>query len=75
VPIADARERKTEVVRLSRREALERRGHNEERLRRLLAELSSLDLEPVLLGTSDPYAIDRAFVEWAEVRRLSRWMR
>ena len=32
----------------------------------LLAELVSLGLAPVLLGTSDPFEIDRAFIEWAE---------
>ena len=66
---------RVELVRLSRREARELRAANEQRLERLLAELVSLDLEPVLLGTSDPYEIDRAFVEWAELRRLSRWAR
>ena len=35
----------------------------------------TLDLEPVLLGTSDPHEIDRALVEWAELRRVSRWAR
>jgi len=75
VPIADPRDGRTELVRLSRREALELKNSNETRLQRLLSELRSLDLEPVLLDTSDPYAIDRAFVEWAELRRLSRWAR
>jgi uncharacterized protein (DUF58 family) len=75
VPIADPRTGRTELVRLSRREARELRSRNEQRLERLLAELVSLDLEPVLLGTSDPAEIDRAFVEWAELRRLSRWAR
>jgi uncharacterized protein (DUF58 family) len=75
VPVADPRGGRVELVRLSRREALELRQHNEARLGRLRSELSSLDLEPVLLGTSDPYEIDRAFVEWAEARRLTRWAR
>jgi uncharacterized protein (DUF58 family) len=75
VPVADARGGRVELVRLSRREALELRQHNEARLERLRSELSSLDLEPVLLGISDPTEIDRAFVEWAEARRLTRWAR
>lgn len=75
LPIADPGTGRTEVVRLSRREARELRSRNEQRLRKLLAELVSLDLEPVVLGTSDPYEIDRAFVEWAELRRVSRWAR
>jgi uncharacterized protein (DUF58 family) len=75
VPLADPRTGRTELVRLSRREVSDLRHKNAERLARLLAELASLDLEPVLLGTSDPYEIDRAFVEWAELRRVSRWAR
>jgi uncharacterized protein (DUF58 family) len=75
VPIADPRSGRTELVRLSGKEAHELRRENETRLARLLAELVSLDLAPVLLGTSDPHEIDRAFVEWAELRRVSRWAR
>jgi len=75
VPVADPRSGRTELVRLSRREARELRSSNERRLADLLAELVSLGLEPVLLGTSDPFEIDRAFIEWAELRRVSRWAR
>ncbi len=75
VPVADPRTGRTELVRLSRREALDLKRNNEARLALLLAELVSLDLGPVLLGTSDPSEIDRAFVEWAEVRRMTRWAR
>jgi uncharacterized protein (DUF58 family) len=75
VPIADPRTGRARLIRLSRREARQRRRENEERHRRLLEELVSLDLEPIVLGTSDPFDIDRAFVEWAEVRRLTRWAR
>jgi hypothetical protein len=75
LPVADPTSGRTEVVRLSRHEARELRTRNEQRLEQLLAELVSLDLEPVLLGTSDPFEIDRAFVEWAELRRASRWAR
>jgi len=75
VPIRDPRSGRTELVRLSRREARSLRTRNEARLARLREELVSLDLDPVVLGTSDPFDIDRAFVEWAELRRLSRWAR
>ena len=75
VPIVDPRTGRTELLRLSRREAREFRRRNEARLAALVAELVSLDLEPIVLGTSDPYEIDRAFVEWAELRRVSRWAR
>jgi uncharacterized protein (DUF58 family) len=75
VPVCDPRDGRVRLVRLTRREARETRARNEERLRALRSELASLDLEPIVLGTSDPYDIDRAFVEWAEVRRLARWVR
>jgi uncharacterized protein (DUF58 family) len=75
VPIRDAAGGSVDLVRLSRREARKQRQRNEARLQRLRDELVSLDLEPVVLGTSDPFDVDRAFVEWAELRRLSRWAR
>ena len=75
VPISDPRTGRTELVRLSRREARELRGRNEQRLADTLADLVSHDLEPVVLGTSDPFEIDRAFIEWAELRRMTRWAR
>jgi uncharacterized protein (DUF58 family) len=75
VPVADPRTGRSELVRLSRREVLDLKRKNAERLVELLSEFVSLDLQPVLLGTSDPYEIDRAFVEWAELRRMSRWAR
>ncbi len=75
VPVADPRSGRVELVRLTRREAAELRARNEERLQRLLDELASLGLDPVLLGTSEPDAVDRAFVEWAEDRRRTRWVR
>ena len=73
VPIADPRSGDRALVRLSRREAARRRDANEQRHTRLLAELESLGLRPVSIGTSDPFEVDRAFLEWAEERRRSRW--
>jgi uncharacterized protein (DUF58 family) len=75
VPVADPRSGRVSTVRLGRRGAARRRAANEERLRRLLAELDSFGLRPVVVGTSDPFDVDRAFLEWAEVRRQSRWAR
>jgi uncharacterized protein (DUF58 family) len=75
VPVVDPGESRVRSVRLTRREAAQRRRLNESRFAVLLAELRSLDLEPVVLGSSDPLAIDRAFLEWAEARRQSRWAR
>jgi hypothetical protein len=75
LPIRDPASGRVELVRLSRREARSLRLRNEARLAQLREELVSLDLEPVVLGTSDPFDVDRAFVEWAELRRASRWAR
>ena len=75
LPIRDPDSGSTELVRLSHREARELRARNETRLSRQREELVALDLEPVVLGTSDPFELDRAFLEWAELRRMSRWAR
>jgi uncharacterized protein (DUF58 family) len=75
VPVADPRSGRVRLVRLSRRDVEAQRTANQLRLRGLLDELVSLGVEPVLLGTSDPQEIDRAFVEWAEARRQTRWAR
>jgi uncharacterized protein (DUF58 family) len=68
-PLADPGDRRVLEVRLTRREARARRAANEERLGRLKEELFALGLDPVLLDTSDPNEIDRAFLDWAERRR------
>jgi len=75
VPVADPRSGRVSVVRLSRREATRRRDEHERRHARILGELDSLGLRAVDVGTSDPFEIDRAFLEWAEERRRSRWAR
>lgn len=75
LPIADPVSARVRLVRFSARQAALRRERNEQRLRCLLAELAGFGLEPVLLGTSDPDQIDRAFIAWAESRRRSRWAR
>jgi hypothetical protein len=62
-------------VRLGARAAAGRRAANEERLRRTLDELAGLGLDPVVIGTSDPHAIDAELIAWAELRRQRRWAR
>jgi uncharacterized protein (DUF58 family) len=74
-PIADPTSGRVRLVRFSARQAALRRARNEQQLRRLLAEFTSLGLDAVLLGTSDPDQIDRAFIAWAESRKQSRWTR
>lgn len=75
LPIADPRTGTISLVRLSRRQAAARAEANERRLARTLADLQSLGLQPVLLGTSDADLIDTAFADWAQQRRSSAWAR
>jgi len=56
------------TVRLTEREAAERRHEHEERLRRILDEFSRLGLDPVLVSSSDPVDVRAAFLGWAEQR-------
>lgn len=75
VPVAEPDGRPAGLVRLSRRQVDERREHNESRYARLVGDLEDHGLRPVVLATSDPLAIDRAFLEWSEERRHGRWAR
>jgi uncharacterized protein (DUF58 family) len=75
VPVHDPAGGRVRPVRLSAREARERRVANEARLQRLLDEFAALGFDPVLLGSSDPFAIDQAFLDWAELRGRTRWRR
>ena len=59
-------------VRLTAREAAERRQQNERRFERLVDGLRELDLEPVVVSSSDRDAILSAFLEWTEQRRYRR---
>ncbi len=72
IPVVVPSTGKTTFLRLSRREALERRRRNEERWERLLGTFAVLDLDPVLLATSGPVEILDAFTRWAEQRTFWR---
>jgi uncharacterized protein (DUF58 family) len=74
-PVADLENGKVRDVRLRRSEARHEKAVNEGRLRGLLSLFSRLRLDPVLLGTSNEYEILRAFLGWAERRRLARRIR
>ena len=65
----------TGLVRLGRREVARLRREHEARYEALVAELHSVGLRPVELGTADPVAVDEAFLAWAEERRRGRWAR
>jgi uncharacterized protein (DUF58 family) len=72
VPFLDAATGRPVDARLRGREVRERKAANEARLHSLLGDFAGLGLEPVLVGSSDPRDVDRAFLEWAERRRRSR---
>jgi len=72
VPIADPGGGAAALVRFSRRKAQEHRAANRRRHEKLLADFEALALDPVLIGASEPAAIDGAFLTWADARRRSR---
>jgi uncharacterized protein (DUF58 family) len=72
VPFAEPGTGRVLTARVSASEARELRAVNEARLGRLLSELRGIGLDPVVVGTSDPLAIDREFLAWAELRRQGR---
>jgi uncharacterized protein (DUF58 family) len=72
VPVADPELGSMGAARLSGREVRERQTANAERLRELIARFRRLQFDSVLLDTSDPTAIDTAFIDWASRRLLMR---
>jgi uncharacterized protein (DUF58 family) len=70
LPVADAG-----LVGLGRRRTARLRAEHEERYEALVGGLHAVGLRPVELGTSDPLAIDEAFLDWADERRRGRWAR
>jgi len=72
LPLRDPRSGRITHVCLTKKEAAERRRGNEERLLGLLDELTLLDLDPVLIASSDPSDVLGAFLDWNEFRRARR---
>ena len=72
VPLRDPASGRVTHVRLTAREARERRRANEERLLALLDELALLDLDPVLISSAEPAEVLAAFLDWTEFRRARR---
>jgi uncharacterized protein (DUF58 family) len=71
VPFSDPRTGEIAEVRLSRREARERRRANEERRETLVGRLARLGLDPVLVSSADPQDVLGAFTAWAELRQFA----
>lgn len=72
VPFADPATGRTRYAELSRREAAERRRANEGRRAHLVRTLRGLDLEPVLVETSDLRGALSAFLSWVDRRIHAR---
>ena len=72
LPIVDPLTGDVVEVRIREREARERRAANEERLRQLLGLFVRLGHDPVVLGDDAQTAVMRAFLTWAERRRIAR---
>ena len=68
VPVVVPQTGRTTFLRVSSREALQRRRRNEERWERLLRMFHQLDLDLVQLATSNPAEILESFTQWSEQR-------
>lgn len=75
VPVADPETGDVRDVRVTGRDARERRAANEARLQRLLRIFRRLGHEPVLLDEHSSATVARAFLAWAERRRVARRVR
>jgi uncharacterized protein (DUF58 family) len=75
VPVVPPRSGRLTFIRLTRREVVERRRTNEERWQALMSTFGTLDVEPVVVATSDPGRVLEAFTSWAENRRYWRGRR
>jgi uncharacterized protein (DUF58 family) len=72
VPLSDPRTGRAAPVRLRRKEVVARKEANEARLRDLLETFRFLDLDPVVLSSSDRSEILAPFLDWTELRRTRR---
>lgn len=72
VPLRDPRTGRAAPVRLSRRQAARRREANEARLREVLEGFQDVEIEPIVVSSSDRIEILAAFLDWAELRRTRR---
>jgi hypothetical protein len=72
IPFADPETGKPAYAELTQREVDARRCANETRRTELLRTLRGLDLEPVLVESSDLRTVFASFVSWVERRRLVR---
>lgn len=72
VSLRDPRSGRVVPVRLRRKEAEARRAANELRIQELLQMFRSLDIDPVLVSSSEPAEVLASFLDWADLRRTRR---
>jgi uncharacterized protein DUF58 len=72
VPLAEPETGRVRPVRLRAKEARARKGEHEERLERLVHGFHVLDLEPIIVSSSDPGEILQVFLSWADLRVAGR---
>jgi hypothetical protein len=72
VPLRDAERGRGMPVRLRAKEISRRREENEARLAALLDRFNALDLDPILVSSSEPNEILAEFLTWSELRRTRR---
>jgi hypothetical protein len=72
VPFADAATGRVRRLRLTRREALERRELHEERHAQILRGFRALGIEPVVVASSEAEDVLTAFLTWADQRLVER---
>lgn len=71
-PFVEPHGPRLQYVRLSQREAAERREANRARLATIERDLTRLGLDMILVDDADPAEIRRRFLEWAELRLTTR---
>jgi hypothetical protein len=72
VPFWDPRTKQVKPIRMSEREAEEKREANEARLEALIGWFRDHDLEPVVLSSHERHDVLASFLDWADLRRYSR---
>ena len=72
VPLREARTRRVSSARLRRAEVTARREQNRERIATLLETFRLLDVDPVVVSSSDRAEILAEFLVWTDLRRTRR---
>ena len=70
LPLADPVDGRVDLVRVSSRQAAERRSAHERRLAGIVETFAELGLDYVVLHTADPDGILTSFLDWSAARLL-----